>query len=70
LLFVNTCSEKQVVADRVGEELAHLHPRPPALRLFDAGVGDGSVLTRVMRAMHERFPHNPFYSYCVRKILT
>ncbi len=29
--------------------------------MFDAGVGDGSVLTRVMRAMHDRFPHMPFY---------
>ena len=61
LLFVNTCSEKWEVAHRVSEELAHLHPRPPAVRLFDAGVGDGSVLTRVMRAAHDRFPHMPFY---------
>ena len=61
LLFVNTCGEKQVVADRVSQELTNIHPRPPALRLFDAGVGDGSVLTRVMRAMHDRYPHNPFY---------
>ena len=61
LLFVNTCSEKQVVAHRVALELANIHPRPPALRLFDAGVGDASVLTRVMRAMHERFPAMPFY---------
>ena len=44
LLFVNTCSEKWEVAHRVSEELAHLHPRPPALRVFDAGVGDGSYL--------------------------
>ena len=61
LLFVNTCSEKWQVAHRVSEELAHLHPRPPALRVFDAGVGDGSVLTRVMRAMHDRYTHMPFY---------
>ncbi len=61
LLFVNTCSEKWVVASRVGLELANIHPRPPALRLFDAGVGDGTVLIRVMRAMHERYPHTPFY---------
>ena len=39
----------------------NIHPRPPALRLFDAGVGDGTVLLRVMRAMHDRFPHTPFY---------
>jgi hypothetical protein len=61
LLFVNTCSEKWEVAHRVAEELAHLHPRPPAVRVFDAGVGDGSVLVRVMRAMHDRFPTMPFY---------
>src|SRR3984893_14457803 len=61
LLFVNTCSEKWVVANRVGLELANVHPRPPALRLFDAGIGDGTVLERVMRAMHNRFPHTPFY---------
>ena len=61
LLFVNTCSEKWEVAHRVSEELAHIHPRPPAVRLFDAGIGDGSVLTRVMRAAHDRFPHMPFY---------
>ena len=61
LLFVNTCSEKWEVAHRVSEELAHIHPRPPAVRVFDAGVGDGSVLTRVMRAMHDRFTHMPFY---------
>ncbi|HEX9571329.1 MAG TPA: hypothetical protein VF969_03655, partial [Burkholderiales bacterium] len=61
LLFVSTCSEKWVVAQRVGMELANIHPRPPAVRLFDAGVGDGTVLARVMRAMHQRFPTMPFY---------
>jgi SAM-dependent methyltransferase len=61
LLFVNTCSEKWVIAQRVALELANLHPRPPALRLFDAGVGDGTVLTRAMRAMHHRFPAMPFH---------
>jgi hypothetical protein len=61
LLFVTTCGEKQVVAQRVAMELANIHPRPPAVRLFDAGVGDGSVLARTMRAMHYRFPTMPFY---------
>src|SRR5712692_9191889 len=61
LLFVNTCSEKWVVAHRVSLELANIHPRPPAVRVFDAGVGDGTVLARVMRAMHDRFPTMPFY---------
>ncbi|MBK5961786.1 hypothetical protein CCR97_26785 [Rhodoplanes elegans] len=60
LLFVHTCSEKRVVAQRVALELAGLSPRPPAVRVFDAGVGDGTVLARVMRAMHDRFPTMPF----------
>jgi hypothetical protein len=61
LLFVSTCGEKETIARRVGMELAHLHPRPPAVRVFDAGMGDGTVLTRVMREMHRRFPTMPFY---------
>jgi len=61
LLFVNTCSEKWEIANRVGLELANIHPRPPAVRVFDAGVGDGTVLSRVMRNMHDRFPTMPFY---------
>jgi len=61
LLFVNTCSEKWEVANRINMELASIHPRPPAVRVFDAGVGDGTVLSRVMRSMHDRFPTMPFY---------
>ncbi|MBT3990057.1 MAG: hypothetical protein HOG95_01360 [Rhodospirillaceae bacterium] len=61
LMFVNTCSEKWVVAERAGMELAHIHPQPPALRLFDAGMGDGTVLTGVMREMHRRYRTLPFY---------
>ena len=61
LMFVNTCSEKWVVARRISMELANIHPHPPAVRMFDAGVGDGTVLARVMRSMHARFPTMPFY---------
>ncbi|TAN54599.1 MAG: hypothetical protein EPN19_05390 [Betaproteobacteria bacterium] len=61
LLFVSTCGEKEMIARRVGMELANLRPRPPAVRVFDAGMGDGTVLTRVMREMHRRFPTMPFY---------
>ena len=61
LMFVNTCSEKWAVAERAGVELGLVHPRPPALRVFDAGMGDGTVLTGVMRLMHRRFPTFPFY---------
>lgn len=61
LLFVNTCNEKWVVAERIAMELEHIKPRVPALRVFDAGVGDGTVLARLMRSMHDVFPTVPFY---------
>lgn len=60
LMFVTTCSEKWVIADRVSMEISHLRPRPPALRLFDGGTGDGTVLARVMRDLHRSFPTVPF----------
>src|SRR5450759_5797794 len=61
LLFVSTCSEKTDIAHRISLELGNLQPTPPALRIFDAGVGDGTVLSRVMRALHARFPTMPLY---------
>ena len=60
LLFVTTTSEKAVIAERVGHELEKIDPQPPALRIFDAGVGNGMVLGRVLRDMHCRFPTVPF----------
>ena len=61
LMFVNTCSEKWEIGQRVAQELGNIRPSPPAVRLFDAGVGDGTVLARLMRNMHWRFPTMPFY---------
>ena len=61
LLFVTTTSEKSVVARRIGRELERLQPRPPALRLFDAGTGNGAILANLMRQMHCKFPTVPFY---------
>ena len=55
LAFVNTCNEKAVVARRAAEELRHVRPSPPAIRIFDAGMGDGTVLARLLRATHRIF---------------
>lgn len=60
LAFVNTCNEKSAVARRAAEELKHVRPSPPALRIFDAGMGDGTVLAALMRSMHRSFPTVPF----------
>lgn len=61
LMFVNTCSEKFEVSKRLTRELNHLNPTPPSLRIFDAGIGDGSVLAGLMRAMHHKYPTMPTY---------
>ncbi len=61
LLFVMTTSEKAEVAARIGREIAHIVPRPPALRLFDAGTGNGMVMSQVLREMHRRMPTVPFF---------
>ena len=61
LAFVNTTNEKWKVAERATRELAHLKPNPPSLRLFDAGMGDATVLSHLMRAMHRRYPIMPFF---------
>jgi len=61
LAFVTTTNEKSVIARRAVQELVHLAPVPPALKVFDAGMGDGGVLAQLMRGMHYRFPTLPFY---------
>src|SRR3569833_1720037 len=61
LLFVNTCSEKWVIADRVAKELERIEPKQPVIRFFDAGIGDGTVAARVMRQMHRKFERFPLY---------
>ena len=55
LAFINTCNEKQVIAAKAAAEIAHVRPQPPALRIFDAGVGDGTVLSGLLRSVHRDF---------------
>jgi hypothetical protein len=61
LAFVTTCNEKSAIARRAAHEVALLRPTPPAVRLFDAGMGDGTVIARVMRSTHRQFPTVPMF---------
>jgi hypothetical protein len=61
LAFVTTCNEKSAIARRAAHEMTLLHPTPPALRIFDAGMGDGTVISRVMRSTHQLFPTVPLF---------
>ena len=59
-MFVHATDEKKVVADRLGREVDHLTIRQPGLRIFDAGMGDASVLDHLMRRIHVDEPHIPW----------
>jgi hypothetical protein len=61
LAFVNTCNEKSAIARRAAHEVSLLRPTPPAVRIFDAGMGDGTVVARVMRSIHRQFPTFPMF---------
>lgn len=61
LHFVHTCNEKWAISQRAGKELKLLQPSFPALRMFDAGMGDGTVLTYVMQNLHRQFPTVPLF---------
>jgi hypothetical protein len=61
LAFVTTCNEKSAIARRAAHEVTLLRPTPPAVRIFDAGMGDGTVITRVMRSTHCQFPTVPMF---------
>lgn len=60
MMFVTATTEKEKVAARVAREAERITPGPDALRVFDAGMGDATVLTNVMRMLHERFTHVPW----------
>ncbi len=62
LAFVNTCDEKWKVAERAAQELPYIQPTPPAFRLFDAGMGDVTLLAQLLRAMHRRYPTIPWFN--------
>src|SRR3974390_1005486 len=61
LAFVTTCNEKSAIARRAAPEGTLLRPTPPAMRIFDAGMGDGTVIARVMRSTHHLFPTVPMF---------
>lgn len=60
MMFVTTTTEKTEVASRIAREAALVEPGPHALRVFDAGMGDATVLTDVMRNLHASFTHVPW----------
>ena len=60
MMFVTTTTEKAEVAARIVREARLVDPGPDALRLFDAGMGDATVLVDVMRNLHAVYTHVPW----------
>jgi len=59
LLFVTTTNEKNKISDALKPIVQNLKPKFPALKIFDAGMGDGSLLMNVMRQCHQKMPNVP-----------
>ena len=59
LLFVTTTNEKNKIADNLKPIIQSVNPKHPALKIFDAGMGDGSLLMSVMRQCHQKLPNIP-----------
>ena len=60
LLFVTTTNEKNIVGSNISKIIEKLRPKKPGLKIFDAGLGDGTLLMSVLRKCHNKFPTIPF----------
>ena len=59
LLFVTTTNEKNQIADAIRPHVKKIKPQKPGIKIFDAGMGDGSLLMNVMRQCHQARPNIP-----------
>ena len=59
LLFVTTTNEKNQIADAIRPHVNKIKPQKPGIKIFDAGMGDGSLLMNVMRQCHSAKPTIP-----------
>ena len=59
LLFVTTTNEKNQIADFIRPHVNKIKPTKPGIKIFDAGMGDGSLLMNVIRQCHEAKPNIP-----------
>ncbi len=61
LAFINTCNEKSAISQRIAKEFQYVQPSAPAFRMFDAGMGDATVLSNCMRYLHHKHPTVPHF---------
>ena len=61
LSFVNSTNEKSNIAFKLASYLKKTHIQTNALKIFDAGTGEGTVISTLLSAVHERFPEEPVF---------
>ena len=47
LLLVTTTNEKNIIAEKISTQIKNIKPKKPALKILDAGLGDGTLLMNV-----------------------
>ena len=61
LSFVNSTNEKSNIAFELSSYLKKSKINSNAFRIFDAGIGEGTIIATLLSAAHERFPEDPIF---------
>lgn len=61
LSFVNSTNEKSSIAFKLSSYLKKTRINSDAFRIFDAGTGEGTIISTLLSAAHEQFPEDPIY---------
>ena len=61
LSFVNSTNEKSSIAFKLSSYLKKVQIKSDAFRIFDAGTGEGTIISTLLSAAHEQFPEDPIY---------
>ena len=59
LSFINSTNEKSKIAFEIATYLKKTKIKGDAFKIFDAGTGDGTIISNLLSAVHDKFPEDP-----------
>ena len=59
LSFINSTNEKTKIAFEIARYLKKAKIKGDAFKIFDAGTGDGTIISTLLSAVHDKFPEDP-----------
>ena len=59
LSFINSTNEKSKIAFEIATYLKKTKIKGDAFKIFDAGTGDGTIISTLLSAVHDKFPQDP-----------